>query len=131
MTTIAARQPHSRLRWGLLGGVILIALLIGYGLLRYPTTLTLADETLVLLAMSITLALYVGITLYSTAIIKIDQQVIRSSIGFGLFIGFLWMTEVFSGNFGDPTNPIIMLLYRGSTLLSNYRCPLCRGNQHT
>jgi hypothetical protein len=118
MAAISIKQRHPGLRWALLGGVICTALLTIYGLLRYPATLTITDESLVLLAMGITLILYVSITLYGTrAAIQIDQQVARFGTGFGILIGILWMTEVLSGNLGDPSNPVIMVLYRGCTLL--------------
>jgi hypothetical protein len=118
MAVISAKQCRPGLRWGILGGIVLTALLVCYGLLRYPTTLTITDESLVLLAMGITLALYAGIALYSTqSKTKNTTQVTQLGIGFGLLIGFLWMIEVLSGNLGDPGNPIIVGIYRGSTLL--------------
>jgi hypothetical protein len=97
------KQPHNRLgiflRWGMLSVVILNLLLVGYGLLRFPTTLTASSNGMSgLVGTLFVLAAYALAGYFWTpALSRSRPAALRSGLIFGLVIAALFLFQILYG----------------------------------
>lgn len=90
-----SRERANWLRWGMLGGLAAIALLVGYGVWRFPTTLESASGYRGVAGVAIILVLY-GLTAWFGPALTEDRDayVLGAGIAAGLIVGAIFIVEI-------------------------------------
>ncbi len=128
MAMTTTEGEYRTVRWGLLGGLALCLVVIGYSLVRYPSILMPLAASAIFLGM-----MAVAVVVYGVAAVRGTRPraaapalALRAGIGWGILVGMLWIVEVVAGNVLDTRQPGVQVLYYGAEGAA-YGLPLVAG----
>lgn len=129
MALVSADRDHAAVRRGLVVGITLSTLLVGYGLVRYPANLNHSPASLIFGVLLIVLLVGYGVIAFRwmqtrTAAASVA---LRQGVLWGLRFGTLWLVEVLASNLGFAAATIWTRLAYSGAVLAILVLTLCAG----